>query len=457
MESLWFRSILLASGWAEQVRLTLAEGRIAAIEVGSAPAPPDEAHELGLPGLPNVHSHAFQRAMAGLTESAGPHADHFWSWRELMYRFVERLEPPDVEAITAFAYAEMLEAGFTHVAEFHYLHHDPRGEPYVDPGELAQRIAAAAADTGIGLTLLPVLYAHGNFGGAPPKPAQRRFLNTPERYARLLESSRRAVQGLAGARVGVAPHSLRAVTPDELDAAIALAGVGPVHIHIAEQRQEVADCLAWSGRRPVEWLADHVALDGRWCLVHATHLSAEELALLAASAAVVGLCPITEANLGDGVFPAREYLAAGGRFGIGTDSNVLIDAAAELRLLEYGQRLVSERRNVLTQALHGAATQVSSGRALLEAALRGGTQAVGASGGALEVGASADLLSLDLRHDGLADRAADRALDSLVFAARTPAIDCVWRAGRKVVAQGVHTARAALAARYRRTLERLLR
>ncbi len=453
MTGLWFRSLLLDTGWADSVRLSIEHGRIAALEIGAPRGADDEAHALGIPGLPNVHSHAFQRGMAGLTEIAGPAADNFWSWREVMYRFVDRLTPADVEAVSAFAFAEMLEAGFTRVAEFHYLHHDPRGAPYADLGELAARIAAAAAASGIGLTLLPVLYAHANFGGVPPTPGQRRFLNDIDRYARLLESSRRAIAPLAGARLGIAPHSLRAVTPDELAAARALAGAeGLIHLHIAEQRKEVEDCLAWCGQRPVEWLASHVPLDARWCLVHATHLADTELAAVAGSGAVAGLCPITEANLGDGIFPAREYLDAGGTFGIGSDSNVLIDAASELRQLEYVQRLSAMRRNVLGTG--GA--RCSTGRALLQGAVAGGRRAHGLAPAALAVGADADLISLNTDHAALLGREGDNALDSFIFAARGTAVDCVWRAGRKLVAGGVHVDRERLTASYREALARLL-
>jgi formiminoglutamate deiminase len=452
MVSLWFGAALLEEGWVDKVRVGIAAGCIERIEVGVEAAPQDERHAVALPGIPNVHSHAFQRAMAGLTESAGPGADSFWTWRNLMYRFVERLGPEDLEAISAFAFAEMLEAGFTRVGEFHYLHHDRDGTPYADLGELAARIAAAAQDTGIGLTLLPVFYAHSNFGGVPPGQGQRRFINDLDGFARLLEASRRAVQALDDARVGVAPHSLRAVTLQELTALVALAPTAPLHLHIAEQVKEVNDCIAWCGRRPVEWLLDHQPVDARWCLVHATHVNAEEAHRLAASAAIAGLCPITEANLGDGIFPASEYLAAGGGCAIGTDSNVMVNAAEELRTLEYAQRLTHRRRNVLARGL-----EHSTGRCLLEAAVSGGTQALGGERRGLVVGAAADIVSLDTAHDALLYREGDALLDSWIFAARTPAIDCVWRHGRKLVSGGQHIRREAIAARYRRVLAQLLR
>lgn len=451
MVSLWFDSALLDAGWTDSVRVAIDGGRIARIESGVAATPEDERHAVALPGIPNVHSHAFQRAMAGLTETAGPAADSFWGWRSLMYRLVERLTPDDLEAISALAFAEMLEAGFTRVGEFHYLHHDRDGAPYDNPAELATRIAAAARVSGIGLTLLPVFYAHSNFGGLPPGAGQRRFINDLDGFARLLASSRSAVHGLDGVRVGIAPHSLRAVTVAELTALVALAPQAPLHLHIAEQLKEVNDCIAWCGRRPVDWLLDHQPVDARWCLVHATHVNHEETHRLAASAAVAGLCPITEANLGDGIFPAEEYLEAGGACAIGTDSNVLVSAAEELRVLEYGQRLVHRRRNVLAPS-----TELSTGRRLFDSSVAGGMQALGCEWRGLAVGADADMVSLDTAQDALAYRRGDALLDSWIFAARDRMVDCVWRYGRKVVTGGRHIHRDTISARYRSALKRLL-
>jgi formimidoylglutamate deiminase len=451
MVSLWFGSALLETGWTDNVRLAIEAGRIVRIDVGVAATPQDEQYAVALPGVANVHSHAFQRAMAGLTENAGPGADSFWTWRNLMYRFVERLDPEDVEAISAFAFVEMLEAGFTRVGEFHYLHHDRDGTPYADSGEVAARIAAAAQDTDIGLTLLPVFYAHSNFGGVPAGAGQRRFINNLEGFAHLLEASRRAVQALDAARVGVAPHSLRAVTAQELSALVLLAPNAPLHLHIAEQMKEVNDCIAWCARRPVEWLLDHHPVDERWCLVHATHINAEEAHRLAASAAVAGLCPITEANLGDGIFPAPEYLEAGGACAIGTDSNVLVSAAEELRMLEYAHRLSHRRRNVLAGGV-----EHSTGRRLFDAAVAGGAQALGCDRRGLVPGADADIVSLDTTHDSMISRRGDALLDSWIFAARAPVVDCVWRYGRKVVSGGRHIRRDPIAARYQRVLAGLL-
>ena len=452
MKDLWFASGLLPDGWAAGVRITIANGRIEQIHSGTAPRETDERHSVGVPGIPNLHSHAFQRGLAGLTERRGPTGDSFWTWRELMYQFVERLEPEGLEAIAALVYAEMLEGGFTHVGEFHYLHHDRGGAPFSNPGELAGRIAAAAEETGMGLTLLPTFYAHSGFGGAEPTPRQRRFINDVESFARIVEASRSAVRNLAGAAVGVAPHSLRAVTPEELDGVVKVGAGGVIHIHIAEQTKEVQDCVAWSGRRPLEWLLDHQQVDERWCLVHATHATETEVRGMAQSGAVVGLCPITEANLGDGIFPAPAFLEQGGRFGVGSDSNVLLDGAEELRILEYSQRLAHRARNVLARA-----EGQSTGRNLFDAALTGGAQALGiGSSGALAVGASADIVSLAADHPTLVERHEDEILDSWIFSGGRAVVDCVWRAGVKVVINGRHRRRDTLLARYRRTVKSLL-
>ena len=447
---LWFETALLPDGWADRVRLRCAGGRISAIDVGIDPAAEDERGAIGVPGLPNIHSHAFQRGMAGLAETRGRPDDDFWSWREVMYRFLSRLGPDEVEAIASLAFAEMLESGFTRVGEFHYLHHDPEGRAYADPAELAGRVAAAAASTGVGLTLLPVFYAHSGFGGAAPTEGQRRFIHDLDGFARLHEASRTACAGLPDAVVGVAPHSLRAVTPQELAAVLRLAPQGPVHIHAAEQVREVEDCLAWSGRRPVEWLLAEAGADARWCLIHATHLTEAETDALAASGAVAGLCPVTEANLGDGIFPTARYLEAGGAVAVGTDSNILIAAAEELRALEYGQRLSRRARNVLA-----GPRQASTGRRLFDAALAGGGRALGAPTG-FTLGAPMDVVALDASDLSLVGRRGDALLDSWIFAARAGAIDRVWRFGRKVVAEGRHVDRPAIAARYRKALQKVL-
>lgn len=449
--ALWCEQAWLAEGWAENVRLTIADGHVGAIEVAAPPQPGDDRHAILIPGLPNLHSHAFQRGMAGLAERAGEGDDSFWTWREVMYRFVDRLDPDGMRAIAALAYAEMLESGFTRVGEFHYLHHSPDGRPYGDVAAMAQAIAAAADETGIGLTLLPVFYAHSGFGGAAPTAAQRRFVNDLDSYAALIEASRAAVAGLGDAIIGVAPHSLRAVTAAELTAVAAMAAAAPLHIHIAEQIAEVEACRAWSGARPVEWLMANAEVGADWCLVHATHVTEAEWRAVAQSGAVLGLCPITEANLGDGLFPAREFLADGGRFGVGSDSNVEIDAAAELRLLEYGQRLAHRGRNLLA----GGAGR-STGAALHQAAQAGGGQALGQAGHGIATGAAADLVSLTAADPALAARRGDAILDSWIFGRGARLVDCVWRRGVQCVTGGRHVARAAIDARYRAAMQALL-
>lgn len=448
--TLHFRQALLAGGWASDVRITVTHGLVGAIVSGEAPQPLDERHAIGLPGMCNVHSHAFQRGMAGLTESRGANDDSFWTWRDLMYRFVDRMTPEQLLAIAAFAYAEMLETGFTRVGEFHYLHHDAAGTPYSDPALLSQCIVAAAAESGIGLTLLPVFYAHSGFGGAEPSRSQRRFINDLDGFARLLEAARAAVASLPDAVLGIAPHSLRAVTAQELRHLSEMAGNTPVHIHIAEQIREVDDCLAWSGARPVDWLLDHMPVDARWCLVHATHMTEREASRLGKSGAIAGLCPITEANLGDGLFPALPFVAAGGRFGIGSDSNVLIDMTEELRWLEYGQRLAQRSRNVLASG-----SGCSTGQDIYVAAVEGGASALGAAGG-LAVGYPADLVSLDPQHPSLTGRSGPSIIDGFLFSGGRSAIDAVWRRGEKLVSGGRHCERDRLAERYRQALAALV-
>ncbi len=443
---LWFEKALLPTGWAERVTVRFVEGRIAQVLANSDPAANAERHRVGIPGLGNVHSHGFQRGMAGLSERRGRPDDDFWSWREIMYRFLDRLTPDDIAAITAQAYVEMLESGYTRVGEFHYLHNDVDGGRYADPAETAGAIVNAAEQAGIGLTLLPVFYAHADFGGADPKPGQRRFISDLDGFARLVEASRAKLP--ADGVLGAAPHSLRAVTPAELAVVTALVD-GPLHIHAAEQTKEVEACLAWSGARPVEWLLGNVGLSERWTLIHATHLNDGEGDGLAASGAVAGLCPVTEANLGDGIFRAERYLAAGGKIATGTDSNIQIDAAYELRAIEYSQRLSLRRRAILSP--EGA----SVGETLFNAALAGGGQALGVTTG-IAPGAPADIVSLNMNHPSFAGATAATLLDRWIFAGRAGAIDCVWRAGELQVVRGKHRASRAIANHYQQTLERLL-
>ncbi|MER9161900.1 formimidoylglutamate deiminase [Mesorhizobium sp. M0715] len=448
MAAIFAEQALLPNGWRDNVRITLAEGRITAVQPGAPATADDERHAILLPGMPNLHSHAFQRGMAGLAELRGPSADSFWSWREVMYRFALSMTPNQVEAVAAQLYVEMLEAGFSRVGEFHYLHHDRDGKPYANLAEMAERIAAAAGETGIGLTLLPVFYAHSSFGGAVPNEGQRRFINDVNRFSRLVEKCRESVRALNQTVVGVAPHSLRAATPEELIEVTAIAPDGPIHIHIAEQMKEVEDCLAWSGARPVEFLLGHAKVDKRWCLIHATHMTDAEAVAMAKSGAIAGLCPITEANLGDGTFAAPLFREHGGRFGVGSDSNVLIGLPDELRQLEYSQRLAHRARNVL--AVAGGST----GRALFDAALDGGGVALGAGASQIAAGASADLVSLDPKSPSLAGKSGDAILDAWIFA-NGGKVDCVWVHGRKQVSGGRHVKREAIAGRFRSVMTAL--
>ncbi|MCK5934391.1 MAG: formimidoylglutamate deiminase [Fulvimarina manganoxydans] len=444
------KTALLEDGFADNVRVMLSGPTIAAVETGCQPAPGDERVDILLPGMANLHSHAFQRAMAGLAEVRGPGRDTFWTWRDLMYRVALTLDPDDVSAVAAQLYAEMLEGGFTRVGEFHYLHHAPDGSPYADRAELAGSIVEASQTAGLGLTLIPVLYAHSDFGGARPSDGQRRFINDREGFAHLLDASEAKLSGLEGACLGVAAHSLRAATPEEVSFAASLRPHAPFHMHISEQVKEVEDCIAWSGQRPVEWLLENETVDQRWCLIHATHMTADETVSLAQSGAVAGLCPVTEANLGDGVFNAPDFLAAGGQFGTGSDSNILIGVADELRQLEYAQRLFHRARNII--APHGA----SNGRTLFEAALKGAARATGIEGEAgIQPGALADLVSLDANHPALIGRKDDSLLDAFIFGASRSPIDKVWALGRKQVEAGRHLASDAIFARFRSAIERL--
>jgi formimidoylglutamate deiminase len=449
MGKLHFATALLPDGWHDDVLVTIAEGAIAAVEAGVPVGDAERFAGAAVPGLPNLHSHTFQRGMAGLAERRGSSADSFWTWREVMYRFLDRLTPDDIEAIAAFAFVEMLEAGFTAVGEFHYLHHAPDGRTYANVAETAERIAGAAAETGIGLTLLPVYYRQGNFGGAPPVPGQRRFLNDQGSFARLVEASARATAGLPDAALGIAPHSLRAVSLGDLAWIAERWPAGPMHIHVSEQVKEVEDCLAVHARRPVELLYDTIAVGERWCLVHATHAEAGEIGLIARSRAVAGLCPLTEANLGDGVFDTLGFLAAGGCFGLGSDSLIRVSAAEELRALEYAQRLKHRSRNALGEEGR------STGRRLHDLACAGGAQALGRRIGAIEPGRRADIVVLDRDHPSLAAAQGDMLLDAWIFSADNAAIRDVICGGRHVVAAGRHRDRDRLVARYRETVRRL--
>lgn len=442
---------LLPSGWARNVRFEVgASGLLEQVLADAGSEGAERLHGPVLPGMPNLHSHAFQRAMAGLAEVAGNPNDSFWTWRELMYRLVGRLSPEQMEVIARQLYVEMLKAGYTAVAEFHYVHHDPAGRPYADPAELALCISRAARDSGIGLTLLPVLYSHAGFGGLPPNEGQRRFIHSTDSYLTLQQRLREALPADQG--LGLCFHSLRAVTPDQLATVLAAEdGARPIHIHIAEQQKEVDDCLAWSGRRPLQWLYEHAPVDPRWCLVHATHAEADEVQAMARSGAVAGLCLTTEANLGDGIFPAVDFLAQGGRLGIGSDSHVSVSVVEELRWLEYGQRLRDQRRNRLYRP-----EQPQVGRTLFDAALAGGAQALGQPVGALAVGSRADWIVLDGTDPYLATAEGDALLNRWLFAGGDRQVRDVMVGGRWVVRNGHHPAEEATAWAFAEVLRTVL-
>jgi formimidoylglutamate deiminase len=446
---IWAENTLTADGWRRHMAITVKDGVIAGLHAEQPP----RGHRVGtlLQAPANLHSHAFQRALAGLTETRTPSGfDSFWTWRQLMYRFLNQLTPDDVETITAFAQMEMLESGFASVGEFHYLHHRPDGMPYDDLGEMAGRIAAAASTTGIGLTLLPVLYQQGGPDGAPLGDGQRRFGCGIDQFERLFETSRTALKTLpADCGIGVAPHSLRAVTPQGLDAAIKIAGDRPIHMHLAEQQAEIDAVQAAYGTGPGAWLLDHAPVDKSWTLIHCTGLTSDEIAGIAKSGAVVGLCPITEASLGDGIFDLPTLLAHGGKFGVGTDSNIRISLAEELRLLEYGQRLRDRRRVICT------AGESSAGASLFGGAAAGGAAALVRGSGGLCVGAPADLLALDETSPDLCGRQGDRHLDSLVFCGDNRMVSDLWAAGRHVVRGGQHFAHDMITTAYHNVMRRL--
>lgn len=432
--TIFAETALLPDGWAHNVAIGVGkDGVITGVRSGASGEDLERAKGPLIPGMINLHSHAFQRAMAGLTEVAVDPNDSFWSWRDLMYRLVGRLHPDQVSAIAAYLYIDMLKGGYTSVAEFHYVHHDRDGRPYADPAEMSRRLLDAADTTGIRITLLPVMYAHGGFGGKSPTDGQRRFIHTPDAYLRLLE---RLEKPCATSRhaLGVAFHSLRAVTPEEITELLeAIRPHMPIHIHIAEQQREVDDCLAWCGQRPIDLLYDRWDVNERWCLVHATHADDRETERMAKSGAIVGICPTTEANLGDGLFAAVAYAKAGGRWGIGSDSHVSVTAQEELRWLEYGQRLKHERRNRLHPGERGSVAGY-----LYPAALDGGSQAMGQKLGKIAPGHAADFVVLDSRDPLIANSTGDEILGRWLFAGSRRVVRDVMVAGDWVIQDGRH-------------------
>ena len=450
MTTLWAEWALLPTGWARHVAVKLAEGRVVLVTPDSEPV----GDRLGilLPAPANAHSHAFQRAMAGLTERRGPNPnDSFWTWRQLMFRFLDRLDPDQIEAIAAFVQMEMLEAGYGCNVEFHYLHHAPGGVPYAELAETSARIVAAAETSGIGLTLLPVQYQFGGLDQRPLGPGQIRFGNDLSRFQRLHEGAGQAVRRLGlDSRLGLAPHSLRAVRAEDLATLRDMAGGAPFHMHLAEQIAEVEEVRAATGQRPVNWVLEHLNPGPDCCFIHCTQMTPEETEGLARSGAVAGLCPITESSLGDGIFDGLRWFGAGGSMAIGSDSNIRIALAEELRTLDYSQRLRDHSRAALATA------ELSTGRRLFQAACVGGAQAAGRMSGAISVGAWADLMALDSDHVDLAGRSGDTLLDAWIFAGDDRMVTDVWSAGRHLVKEGRHVRRDAIVSAYRKATASLM-
>jgi len=434
-KKIFCKTLLQAKRWRSNVIVNMdPDGIITGIEQGLEQDATERIYGTVIPGMPNVHSHAFQRALAGCTGPQGKSQDSFWSWREAMYRCAGRITPDQYAAVAAGVFTGMLKAGYTTCAEFHYIHHQRDGSAYANLAEMSERLIGAASDSGIALTLLPVLYCSAGFGLAGVDEQQQRFTNSSSQYLRLLEGCQKVMSGKPLLELGIAPHSLRAVPGSILREVLQARPEWqcPVHIHIAEQPAEVESCLENLGARPIEWLLDKFPVNQRWCLVHATHMSNQELDLAASSGAVAGLCPTTEADLGDGVFRTAGWLKAGGQMGIGSDCNIRISIAEELRLLEYNERLRGGQRNVLT------GPDATCGSFLYQQAAKGGGIAVGQPVGQLATGYRADLLELDDAHALLAGRDPDVVLDSWIFAGDQAMIKSVWVAGQCVVRQGVH-------------------
>ena len=456
-QTLWSASALLADGWANNVEIEIDDfGDIETIRADT-PYQSGEKHGVLIPGIPNVHSHAHQRAMSGLGEKAGlaadGSADSFWTWRKVMYHYLERIQPEHLFHISSQLYLEMLKRGYTCVGEFQYLHHNIDGKAYNNRAEMSLQCLRAANEVGLGFTALPVLYRYGGFGDAEPLDGQKRFLNDAEGFVQIVTALQKATQSNGNHAVGIAPHSLRAINQSLLTEVIDQLGINAlaaVHIHIAEQTKEVDDCLAWSASRPVQWLFDHFDVDHNWCLIHATHMDSKETRQMAESGCVAGLCPTTEANLGDGFFNAIDYFSAQGNWAIGSDSHISIDPVEELRWLEYGQRLQSRGRNLLVSG-----QQKNTGRSLLEGSLQGGAMACGRKIGQIAAGYRADFVVLDESHPRLYGRSDDSLTDSWIFSGNENLVKDVYVGGKRVIESGHHANEEAINQNYRQTLDQL--
>jgi formimidoylglutamate deiminase len=445
---------LLPSGWQDDVVIEIGDDGIITSVRPALPGEGGAVKGIAVPGMANVHSHAHQRTMTGLAEASGPQADSFWTWREIMYGFALKVGPDELAAVASQLYMEALKAGFTAIGEFQYLHHAPDGRPYSDPAELSLRCLAAAQRAGIAITMLPTLYRYGGFGKVEPSERQRRFITDRDSFLKIVTRLDGVMKSNPQARLGISPHSLRAVTPellrDVLKAFDKTTNEGPVHMHVAEQMKEVEDCIAFSGRRPVEFLMSVQELSPRWCLIHATHMDERETDSLAVSGATAGLCPTTEANLGDGVFNGQRFMEKGGRFAIGSDSNITVSVAEDLRQLEYSQRLKHQSRNVLA----GKPNQ-STGRRIFQSAAAGGAQALGQPQGVIAKGLRADIVVLDRDHPSCIGRKGDSVLDSWIFSGGNGCVSDVFVGGRQVVKERRHIHEERITEGFRKALMRL--
>lgn len=446
-----FTSAWLPEGWRRNVVISVDPGGdIVDISADDTVTTARMINGAALAGMPNIHSHAFQRAMAGLAEQRGGSDDSFWSWRETMYEYASQMTPECLNAIAAQLYADMVKAGYTSVCEFHYLHSHGGNRSHEERLAMCQALIDAATTAGIGLTLMPTLYQTSDFGAAPPSERQKQFTMETRQYLDLLGTLRQSPQRSAQVEIGMALHSLRAVPPESLRMVLdAQRDARTIHIHIAEQEREVQASLQHLGQRPIEWLLEHARVGKRWCLVHATHVTPAEVQGIAASGAVVGLCPTTEANLGDGIFPMETFLEAGGEFAIGSDSHISLSPIEELRWLEYQARLLRRQRNVLTR------DGLSGGALLWRKACDAGAAVTGRSVGTLAVGKRADLLVLDLASPLFAGRSDTAIVDTFVFAGTSESVRDVMVGGRWLVQERRHFAETAIAAGYRRALQKL--
>jgi len=461
MTKLYAENILIGSQWQSDKTLLINDsGMIQSITTGKDPSAEVFSGPV-IPGMPNCHSHAFQRAFSGYSEYRNfdkngiAAEDSFWSWRDIMYRFVAKMSPEDLHIVAKFLYIEMLKAGYTSVAEFHYLHHQVENRRYDDPAEMSHQVINAADSVGIGMTHLPVLYTYAGFGEQPPSSAQGRFIHQTEDYLQLLELLNKQYSQQRFFKLGIAPHSLRAVSEQQLAEVVSfmrnMDEYAPIHIHISEQTKEVADSLDFYGKRPVEWLLDNHQMDNNWCLIHATHLSESEIRGLANSGAIAGICPTTEANLGDGIFPTKRFLSLDGKLAIGSDSHIAINVADELRLLEYGQRLTSHQRAVLVDQ-----DCSSVGQYLYKKAAMDGANALSQNIGEISVGKRADLVILDRDHPSLFSKSESQILDAAIFSCNQLPVRDVFVGGAKVISEGKHSAQQQTTQQYKKVLAKLV-